>query len=106
MNREKRKDHRQPLKYPARIDAGDGQLRSCALRDVSRSGARILYAGADDIPDRFLLMLSEGSSAVRHCQVAWRGDGEIGVEFLKAPRVQTGRDIPPRLHAAFRRDGR
>ena len=38
MGREKRKDHRQPLKYPAKIDIGD----MVALPiDVSASGARV-----------------------------------------------------------------
>jgi len=42
MAGEKRSSRRKSLKYPARIDAGDGSpLRDCVLSDVSETGASL-----------------------------------------------------------------
>ena len=84
MNGEQRKVQRKSLKYPARIDLRDGSpLRSCVIRDISATGARIFVDGPDEIPDYFYLLLA-GSTA-RECQVVWREGKQIGLEFVKAP---------------------
>jgi methyl-accepting chemotaxis protein len=99
MNGEKRKDHRQPLKYPAHI-AIDGETpRPCALHDISNSGARIGISNPDEIPDRFALLLSANGGTRRQCQVIWRKESQIGVEFLKAPPARAARELPPRLRS-------
>lgn len=86
MDGEKRKDHRQPLKYPAKIDLGDGAPHlPCELMDVSVSGARIIVEDQSKLPDRFILLLAAEHGTMRRCKVIWREDNSLGLEFVKAP---------------------
>src|SRR5262245_3305909 len=83
----KRSAPRTRLKYPARIDAGDGSHRDCILADVSDTGARVLLKDANPLPERFMLLMgSKGSAAPRACRLVWRVGAEIGVEFDKDSR--------------------
>jgi hypothetical protein len=86
MSSEQRKNHRKPLKYPARIDLRDGSppLR-CLIRDISASGARVIAEEPDRLPDHFHLLLTKEASAARECQVVWREGNQFGVEFIKTP---------------------
>lgn len=84
MNGEKRRSQRQSLKYPARIDIGDGSPpRSCLLTDVSVSGARVVVEGADELPDQFALLIAPEHGTLRRCKVAWRDGNQLGLQFLK-----------------------
>jgi hypothetical protein len=86
MSADKRRVPRKFLKYPARIEAGDGTvLRECLLADISQSGARIKIKPGDSLPNRFTLLLGSPSGARRQCRVVWRRGDEIGVEFNKEP---------------------
>ncbi len=83
MNGEKRKDHRQALKYPARIDLDDGNPPvPCLLMDVSQSGARVIIEG-HDLPETFTLLLAGASGTQRRCKVIWRDGNNFGARFLK-----------------------
>lgn len=100
MDGEKRKDHRQPLRYPARIDLGDGVPHlPCELMDVSASGARIIVEAQDKkLPDRFVLLLAPEHGTMRRCKVIWREENTLGIEFLKAPAAPKPR-FRPRIPA-------
>ena len=98
MDSEKRKGHRQTLKYPAKLDFGDGTpLVSCILTDVSASGARFAVEHPDKIPDNFSLLLAPEHHAKRRCKVMWREANQIGVEFVKVAKVKG-----PRLSGAVK----
>jgi hypothetical protein len=87
MGSEKRKYVRRAVSYPGKIDLGGGQpMRACTLHDVSDQGALITLAQIQDLPDEFSLVLGYHGTARRQCQVVWRSDRQIGVEFV--------RDIP------------
>lgn len=91
MDGEKRRDHRQSLKYPTKIDVGDGTpVRPCILTDVSASGARVTVESPDEIPDRFSLMLAAEHGALRRCKVVWRENNQLGLAFMKFPVVKSG----------------
>ena len=52
---------------------------NCIARDMSEAGAKLRFDSVLGVPDRFLLMLHDGS---RHqCTVKWRAPNELGVEF-------------------------
>jgi len=88
---EKRRSHRQPLKYPAKIDIGDGSPAvSCVLSDVSVTGARVTVENPDQIPDRFSLLLAAEHGTVRRCKVVWRTTNQLGLQFMKFPVVKPG----------------
>ena len=83
---ELRKHKRQPLHYPAWIFlAPDRKPLECMMSDVSKSGAKIMFSGDDEIPDQFMLLLSADGKTRRKCRVAWREAKRLGVEFLGAP---------------------
>lgn len=97
MDVEKRKDHRQTLKYPAKLDFGDGTpFVSCMLTEVSASGARVSVECPDNIPDTFSLLLAPEHNTFRRCKVVWREANLIGVEFHKTSEVKG-----PRPHGAY-----
>ena len=53
---------------------------ACTVRDLSRTGARLLVPSSTfGVPREFKLMI--GGSGPRSCRVAWRTEAAIGVEF-------------------------
>lgn len=83
---DKRKDQRQPLRYPAQIDLGDGSpLKACLISNVSASGAKVTVDNPDQFPDRLYLILARDQGTRRHCNVVWRAPDSLGLEFVKAP---------------------
>jgi hypothetical protein len=105
---EKRKKIRRTLTYPAFINFGDGSpVLECTLCDASQDGAQLAVADPKRIPDEFILALSADGAARRQCRVAWRTEGQIGVEFLKevkkngpSTRMQAMRSSVPQPAAA------
>jgi hypothetical protein len=96
---EKRKNLRRSIAYPAFIDLGDGSPAiECTLCDASQEGALLAVAEPDSVPNEFILALSSDGAARRRCQVAWRTENQIGVEFLKDLKKNT----PPMRKPAMR----
>jgi hypothetical protein len=52
------------------------------MRDASETGAQLVVADNADLPDEFILQLTEAGSASRKCRVAWRKKNKIGVAFI------------------------
>jgi len=48
---------------------------------VSDTGARIVLDVNNELPDRFMLLLSHNGSPRRRCRVVWRNGASLGVEF-------------------------
>jgi hypothetical protein len=77
-----RKHRPQQLRYSAKIKMdGEEPARTCTLSDVSQSGARLVLAKDEKLPDRFVLLLSANGGARRRCQVIWRDGLTVGVKF-------------------------
>jgi PilZ domain len=51
------------------------------LRDVSEGGARIETKHVLDIPDVFTLKFTHDNT-VHQCSLIWRGENEIGIQFI------------------------
>jgi hypothetical protein len=72
--------------FDAHMMAIDGTWRrSCILKDVSESGARlIMQTSIEGLPlKEFFLLLSSSGLAYRRCELAWVNGDQIGVNFLK-----------------------
>lgn len=83
---ELRKKRRRQLHYRAQILLSKkGRPRSCSIRDISESGARIVLQKDEELPKRFLLLLSSRGAA-RICREVWRDELTVGVEFLDSDR--------------------
>jgi hypothetical protein len=88
---ELRRHRRKQINYSASIISADGSPpRRCALRDVSESGARLIFETDEATPDEFILLLSANGSTRRHGRAVWRAELEMGVTFLReAPHKPT-----------------
>jgi hypothetical protein len=55
----------------------------CQVIDISDGGARVATSRPfDTIPNEVVTLLLQGKVR-RPCRIAWRRDGQIGVEFVK-----------------------
>jgi hypothetical protein len=58
---------------------------SCIISNLSNGGANISEVASNEIPDHFDLHFSK-VIAPRLCQVSWRRDNELGVQFLASTK--------------------
>ena len=65
----------------AAVISYEGRMVGCTVADLSVSGARLLVARSEAIPDQFHLS-TDLSSGPRQCRTVWREDGQVGVEFV------------------------
>jgi hypothetical protein len=80
---ELRKTPRQHFHYAAKILTDRKEpLRPCLISDISEGGARLLLDNNDELPDRFMLLLSARGETRRRCRVIWRKDLTVGVAFM------------------------
>jgi hypothetical protein len=82
-NIDKRRSPRRPIRYTAWVALPEKSLIGCVLNDVSDHGARLDVENSADLPDHFVLLLSNRGTPKRNCKVVWRGDNQLGVEFEK-----------------------
>ena len=79
---ELRKKPRRQFSYRARILASEsGPASNCAIADISQTGARIVLERDEDLPKKFILLLSDRGDARRVCRLVWRHGLTLGVEF-------------------------
>lgn len=82
---QRRKHARIPLNQRALMRAADGGslLGNCTLMDISVGGARLKVERPAELPEFFVLVLASGARITRHCQIRWRSETEIGVQFQR-----------------------
>jgi len=78
---DKRKSSRHQIRYSAWIALPSKKLQGCALADISDHGARLDVESTENVPDNFILLLSNRGRPKRKCKVAWRNKKQLGVEF-------------------------
>lgn len=80
MPNERRKNFRVEWNTAGKIVVNGREICSCVISNLSNGGAKISDVVSNDIPDRFDLYFSE-LIAPRLCQVSWRRNDELGVQF-------------------------
>lgn len=81
---EPRGNKRRHFQYRAKIvtvDKPTVQL-PCAISDISETGARIALEKGQELPEEFVLLLSE-RGAQRKCRIVWRTGAVMGVKFIE-----------------------
>lgn len=80
----KKREARKSLSQPAWITLDGGfAARHCVVRDLSRSGARIIIdEDASQLPGVVRLGFTRDSKAARSCRVVWRRGRSAGIKFL------------------------
>ena len=88
---------RRRFHYNAVIEYGDApSRRPCIMWGLSREGARLSAETVADVPDTFSLLLVENGSVRRLCQVQWRFDNQLAVQFL-AREPQQASPLPTNI---------
>jgi PilZ domain len=77
---ESRAAHRHRVLKAGLIEFSGGGAISCAVKNLSASGAALEFESALDIPDRLTLCISP-DPVKRQCLVVWRSQKRIGVSF-------------------------
>ena len=81
---ELRKKPRRPFHYRAQIlTSKKARPRPCNIEDISESGARIVLQKDEELPRRFLLLLTSRGVA-RTCREVWRDELTVGVAFIES----------------------
>jgi two-component system cell cycle response regulator len=76
------------------IFAEGGQCMDCAIRDLSKTGARVRLNSNLPLPGE-LYLVELRSGIAFECRVAWRRLPEVGLQFLANYNLETDND--PRL---------
>lgn len=80
--RELRKKPRRQFDYLAKILTSKNEPpRLCTIADISQNGARLVLDADDELPQRFVLLLSVTGEARRFCRLVWQSGPTVGVEF-------------------------
>ena len=80
----RKKPRRQFHYHASMLIEGEKLPCPCAIADISESGARLQLEADCAVPERFILLLTKGGEARRHCRLVWRDGLFVGVEFPPA----------------------
>ncbi len=91
QTRESRRIKRHTVAWRGAISFGvDRKPVPCVIRDISTSGAQLLVAKGQQVPERFLLKVGDSAKMFRS-QVVWRDGQSLGVKFVGTyPRWHQG----------------
>ena len=101
MQKDNRRSRRRTMRYHAILILAPDALRDCTLSDISETGARITVEAAEELPDRFTLLLSGNGAPQRTCRVVWRQPDQIGVDFEKHLPPQDRIGLVPAMDGDF-----
>lgn len=80
---ENRKEDRRGTYVPGKIAFERGsQVRDCAIRDISKEGARLAFANPRALPKEFELLIP-ATGDIYQAVVKWRRGREVGVYFVE-----------------------
>lgn len=86
-NYQPRRSSRRKLKIPVLVfHEGGERIAQAYTLDVSKGGAKLKLDRSIDLPEQFLISLSERGEVQRLCRLVWRTAGEIGVRFIQPVR--------------------
>jgi hypothetical protein len=97
---EQRRAKRTPRRNAAWIEfAGGGARIPCVVWDISDGGARLAAPRPGELPPAFKLLLTRDGDSARLCQVVWRNDKQVGVQFIQAWSEDLARGVSMASHA-------
>lgn len=76
----KRRSARKRLGAPALVLV-DRTLVPCSVRDISQTGAMLVFEEDVEIPDRLVMSFGIRPGTPRRCVVKWRNGRSVGVAF-------------------------
>ena len=94
---DKRSEPRHRVVLQGEIISGNGLTMNCAIRDISRRGARISVVTPFHVTDRLGLRIPT-RNLVATARVQWRKGTHLGVVFISVAELTSG--PPAREHVA------
>ncbi len=73
------------------LDPAIGIIADCWVRDFSGLGARLQLLQPVAVPSVFWLKL-KGDGTLRYCNVKWRKEEQLGVEFTRDELLKVAED--------------
>ncbi|RUO98606.1 PilZ domain-containing protein [Hyphomicrobium sp.] len=100
-----RKEERQPVSRPARIELDDGKSLACRIADVSSGGALLLVPDSEWLPKTFILH-ETFTNTRRRVQVRWTSPNRVGVRYIDPPpSARPSQASPARKPGGFGKRG-
>jgi PilZ domain len=79
-----RKHARKIFGATAALNLGVGtDPHPCWILDISDAGARLNIGAQGDLPEFFMLRVTNTGTVSRFCKLAWHRGNEIGVRFVQ-----------------------
>lgn len=76
-----RRETRQPVSRPGRIELASGTTFSCRIADLSSGGALLILSNGEWLPKQFVLV-DTFDGTKREVQIVWTAPDRLGVRFL------------------------
>ena len=93
MDGEHRKCFRRRIVQRAVMSSvGGAAVGPCVIRDISDAGAKLAINRVSQVPEEFVLLLSQNGGVSRQCRVVWRSEREVGVKFVRERAPDGARD--------------
>jgi hypothetical protein len=91
-----RREERQSVSRPARIELGDGSVFQCRIANVSRGGALLLVPESELLPAIFHVvdLFSDTRREVRN---VWISPGRVGVSYIDIGDGHFGKPVRKQL---------
>src|SRR5690242_8858357 len=84
-----RREERQPVSRPARIELDEGKSLACRIADISSGGALLIVPDSEWLPKSFIVH-ETFSNTRRRVQVMWTSPNRVGVRYVdSAPAAGT-----------------
>ena len=85
-----RRENRQVVSRPARVELGEGNVIQCRIANLSPGGAMLIMPNSEWLPQTFLLV-DTFSNIRREVRLMWTAPDRAGVRFIAggiAPTVK------------------
>ena len=81
MDYDRRTSDRIDVRFAADIVVADIRLRDCVVKNLSKTGAKLIVPVSTWVPETFELHCQKGSFKIPAAKV-WEKAGEIGIRFI------------------------
>ena len=87
QNKSKRLDQRQSAFRAADLVLGEDRAPvSCLVKDISKTGMRLIYDSPHELPKQIKVVLHHPSEEL-YCEVVWQRGKEIGLRVIQSQSV-------------------
>src|SRR5205809_1639088 len=86
-------DGKELITTPGWITGLGLELVRCWVKDISKQGATLVFQHGQP-PEEFRLYFSPYATTYRTCEVRWRKEDSVGVQFVRDAQTRGAADVP------------